>query len=638
MEDPAMRFRLRLLALAGLLLAVPVQAQNFSPMTVFTFSTLSQPKDVIDDPNVDGFSKNPDLRPNTASELNLYAFNPSKVEKSYTVEMTLGRGRPLTSRVTIPGEKWARVKFKPVAPAAPAPAAVPAPAAGSAPVAPADPVPPGVPVAIGKDGKFPITLRLLTGDLEPKPVQDKNGFDYGLEAKVSILQPKDYVTVTPKLTRPTQADQPTRILVEVAATTKLVGTASLKLGIPLQSVASKAVLRNGFYERTLTREATATALPKATLQGAVEAAGEIIRVQVGVDGVDRAFVYTTKAAGTSTDSNLITLQDPAVRVTTAIGPSIQESAQPAAAFPVRVETDSAPLGSKLELWLRPEGAGDSASENEIVQLGGPRNERLWVDPVGPDEGLLFTVKSTDWVHSIDMRPLRGKTEIVGVLRNSNGVEIARSVAFRLTVDTTAPDKIVFNRLPAKHIKGKPLPVRVTTSDPETTIQKVVFFLGKPGEDGKMPPEAPKIPAERQESLGLFVTNDWLGALPLPADKKGEIFITAQVTNQAGLTSLQTQKVELVDPPPPLGTIEGKVTLGERAQPKLSVKLADAEGKLKGTATTDDAGKFKFEKLPPGKYTVSAARPDSVSETKGTAEAIVEADKTAKANITLARPK
>ena len=632
--------RYRLAALLGLLVPLGVSAQEFSPTPVFTFSSLANPANEIEDPNVDGFTKNPDVRPNTATEYTLYAFNPSNVEKTYTVELSAGRATA-SAKVTIAKKTWAKVKLTKPAPVAP-PVAVPAPVpAATTPAVPpvaVEPPPPGGEVAVGKDGKFPITIRLL--DADGKAVKDADGKAYGLVAKVGILSPTEYVTVSPKLNQPANPGEPTSIAAEVTAKLKLVGTATLKLGIPLQTVTSKAVLRNGFYERTLTREPGTKDNEKitATLKGSVDGAGEAIRIQVGVDGVDRAFIYRPDPAGVSKDANMLPVKEPAVRVTTAVGPSIREATQPVPSYAVRLEVDNPSAGSKLELWLRPQGAGDSAADNEVIALGGPREERLWAEPAGPGEGVLFTVKSKDWVKLFDARPLRGTTEAVGVLRDSQGMEIAKSVAFRLTVDSTAPDRIIFGKLPVKHLKGKPLPLSVTTTDPETAISKVVFYLAQPGEDGKLPVDAVKVIAIHSEAANLKSTDEWLSVLPLPADKKGEIFITAQVTNQAGLITNQTQKVILVDPPLPMGTIEGKVMLGERAQPGLAITLKDADGKLKANVKTNELGKFKFENVPAGKYTVATSRKDSVSETVGSEDIVVENEKTAKSTISLARPK
>ena len=53
----------------------------------------------------------------------------------------------------------------------------------------------------------------------------------------------------------------------------------------------------------------------------------------------------------------------------------------------------------------------------------------------------------------------------------------------------------------------------------------------------------------------------------------------------------------------LATIQGTVTHGPLAQPKLRVTLTDGKGKIVGAAKTDDKGVFTFAGVPPGEYTL-----------------------------------
>src|SRR5262249_55315916 len=252
-------------------------------------------------------------------------------------------------------------------------------------------------------------------------------------------------------------------------------------------------------------------------------------------------------------------------------------------------------------------------------------EQMWVDPSGPtDGGVLVSSRSRDWVKSLDLQPLRGPHVVIAVMKQG-GKEIAKSEQpLLLTVDATGPVFIEFGKFPAKHVKGKPLPVLARATDPETDVAKAVFFLGKPTDDGKIPPDAVKVDGVRS----LTDPTAWTAELPLPPEKRGELTVGVVFFNRVGLSTLQVQKVELVDAPPPSGTIVGRVKVGEIPQSGAVVVLKNAEGKEIATAKSAEepppappgakpdpkpkpkVGEFKFENVPPGVYTVSAAKPSS----------------------------
>src|SRR5262249_41252554 len=158
-----------------------------------------------------------------------------------------------------------------------------------------------------------------------------------------------------------------------------------------------------------------------------------------------------------------------------------------------------------------------------------------------------------------------------------------------------------------------------------------FFLGKPLDDGKIPPDA--VLAEGKPLLDK--PGVWEAAIPLPAEKRGEAFIGVAFFNEVGLATTKTQRIELVDAPPPSGAIDGIVLIGDRPQPGLVVRLF-ADGKEKAVAMTDDKGKFKFENVPVGNYTVGSARPDSSYGFGGTAPVQVELERRAKVALNLTK--
>jgi hypothetical protein len=178
--------------------------------------------------------------------------------------------------------------------------------------------------------------------------------------------------------------------------------------------------------------------------------------------------------------------------------------------------------------------------------------------------------------------------------------------------------------------GKPIDITVQAIDDISGVKEANLFLGKP-KDGKPPAGAKLIPAK---SLNRDCTQ-WQAQIP-GQKEAGPIDVTAQVTNRVGLSSFVTTSITILDQAPSTGGgnsgIQGQLLEGNRPQPNLPVTLKDASGGVKGTATTDAQGKFQFDKLKPGKYTVSAVK-DS-SQRKGQADVEVQAGQSAEVSISL----
>jgi hypothetical protein len=612
---------LGLFVLTGLTAAA---ADDFSETPVFTFTAKGGPE-LVNDPDAElsKASGTLTLRPNNAGEFFLYAYNPEKGQpKKYIVEVKGGPGSSLNAsvEVSIPGKKWMRIRVPKPAPA-PAPAVVPA--AATAPAAPAEKLPPGSELANGSNS-FGFTLRLLNPDRTP--AMDADGKPYGRKVDVIVQKPDDYVA--PPKGKISSKGSLTQVTATVDGKPDFTGTANLTLDFPPQASLKNAILREGIYKRTLTKEGDAT--PKATLSGAVENAVDTLRILVGIDGFNRAFIYEPALAGDTANADLIRVQKPAVRILPAVGFNRGAETQPVAAFPVIVETDNDPAGSTLELWIRKQGDGNDPARNEVVKLGGPRDERVWVDVAGPvDAGFLISSISKDWLKNLDLRSFRGKCEVVAVLKNKQlQGGMIESSPFLLTIDANIPERLEFVKFPEKHIKGTPLPVAVTGVDLDTRVEKVFFILGKPGDDGKFAPDAAKVEGEPVLDKNKVPTGAFKALLPLP-EKRGVMFVSAVMVDSVGLSVVKTQTVELVDAPPPTGTINGTVSIGERRQPGIKVLLLNAEGKEKAAAVTNEYGRYKFEKVPVGDYVLFAEKPDSSYGSEGKVAVQVKADATAK---------
>jgi hypothetical protein len=434
------------------------------------------------------------------------------------------------------------------------------------------------------------------------------------------------------------------VTARVKAKAAFVGEAPVTLSFPPELPQLGAVIREGFYARTLTRPTDKAAVPATILDGALENAPANFRVFVGVDGYDRAFIFQPSPKG-GLEGDLNRYEEAGVRVYPAAKFAARTATAPVAAFPVRVEADNPPVGATLELRLRPARipgpppAGEAAKDellrrSEVVKLGGARDEQVWLDPSGPgDGGLLVTRRSRDWVWPLDLRAVRGTHEVVAVL-SEGGREVTVSAPLVVTVDDTPPENVVFGPFPAKLLKDQPLPVSAAATDRETGVVKATFFVGGQLDDGTFPAGAVTVAGVRSEKDATV----WVADLPVPAGTRGDVVVGVVFTNQVGLATTRTARVrvQLILPPPPRGRVEGRVLLGDRPQPDSPVTLLGADGTAKATATTDPTGKFRFEQVPPGGYSVASTKPDPTTGFTGSAPVQVRAGETAKATVSLAR--
>jgi len=631
-EGLAMRSTASRLALFAALVAfgspAPAQAPKLSDDVVFTFIADAGAKDVLDALPKDN-NPNIVMRPNDGGEFHLYVKNPAKALKTYTVELNAEPKGTISARieVKIPGDKWMRVRIpkpaaEPVVPAVP----VAAPATATPP-APKVELPSGQELIRSTDG-FRFVLRLMVKDDDGAlaPVKGTDGADLGRVCTVTLAKPSVYLDVAkPILVAP--KDKPAQIRVPAKAIVgKASGDATVLLSFPPTLNAPGLMLREGVYRRAISLDGGPNA--SVVLLGSVQKYGNKFRAEVSIDGIARAFIYTSEPKGEVTDE-LQKFDTQVVRILS--GKSVT---RPTAAFPIKLEVDNAPDNANLEVRVRQVGADDTDANKEVLPLKGSRQERVWIDLAGKvDGGFAIANRSVDWIVPLDLSERRGRLEVVCALAGST----IKSDPFIITVDATAPEDVKFLKLPAQHIKGTPLPVTAALQDLDTKVVKAIFFLGELQEDGKLP-DGPKVAGARaiDPKTKLPSPVNWIGLMSLPPEKRGEITIGVAVTDEVGNTTTETQKVELIDPPAPNGTIIGKVVIGERAQPGLTVTLADGEGKPKGETKTDAFGKFKFEKVAPGAYTLKTIKTDVTLGLTGTAAAQVENGKTVKPEIFLKR--
>jgi hypothetical protein len=147
---------------------------------------------------------------------------------------------------------------------------------------------------------------------------------------------------------------------------------------------------------------------------------------------------------------------------------------------------------------------------------------------------------------------------------------------------------------------------------------VVFFVGKLGPDGKVPPNTQLTPGKLTDAeKGV-----WSADLDAPTDQKGKFDVTVQFVNGAGLVTTDTVKIELVDrgkdggPDGAAASIQGKLIDGT-GRPQgagILVELRDDKGAVKDTTKTNEKSEYLFANVMPGTYTVVGVR--TANNTKG----------------------
>lgn len=585
------------------------------------------------------------VRPNVVQEVFVFVQNPIGDPKTLTVQLRDANGKAILAqgKVELKANEQKRVKLEKIAPPPPPKVAaikdaVPKEPARSA--APAVEPPPGVELKVA-GSKFEFQLWLLDGD----KVLDKE------TRTISILvtQPgsKDFPIEMPQANRVIVANSH-EINVPITANDKLRGGPTLvELIVPPQD-SLNAGLRSGVYRRQIRPGQKEALLHASDLP--FRGDDKNIRFYLNVDGLPRAFVFRTDLKPNSNTIDADTAPHVSVLPVSAerfVTPkSVRKDApkysvKPSEKTPVRIEVDNAPADATVELRFdhRDKGTFEGA---DVIVVGSARDERVFVDFQSEDGGIQVRYLVGDRIHLLDTRSLRGTFGVQAVMRwkeKKEDKEVKNH--FYLVLDDTAPENGHFVQLPNRHVKGTLLTLKARADEPETSIRQAVFFVGEPAPDGKLP----DVTAKGSLDKGVYFAK-----LPIP-DKTGEIVVGVQFVNETGVTATETQKIELVDPPPPSGTIVGAVELGGRGQPGIVVSLRDGEGKEKGSAITENEddnkpdtpkdkrkvnGKFRFDNVPPGTYRLVTAKPDSGVGTKGDAPAQVQIGKETKVTITLSR--
>jgi Carboxypeptidase regulatory-like domain len=584
------------------------------------------------------------VRPSVPETRYVFVRNPVGNQASYTVEMRDASNGALLATGSLKNMKandTLRVKLEKAPPPAPKTAAPAAPAPTPAPERPQ-----GLELK-GKDGNFKFVLRLLDdkGDLvmvDRKPAESP--------ILVIYRNPRDYFGI-PTI-RISKKDGAARVDVEITSKADFRGPpATVELVIPPQASVRFDALRGGTSRRTVADKNQSVRLLSDQLP-LIDGQERSVRFDINIDGYARVFKYEANFSilnGTTEMLQFDRMPSVTVLPVGADRAVRRISAKAADKTPVRIQVDNAPINSRLALRFDRDQNRQFSGGDELIVIGNPREEHVFVEPSGENDAILFTYRVTDHTYFLDTRSMRGPFELQGVLldqkddakiirsQEGNGQDVVFSVD--LILDDTAPEGLQFAKLPAKHVKGTPLQVQAFADEPETSVIQAIFFVGKPV-DGKLPDT--KVEGELIDRK----KNQFVGRVPIP-DKQGVIEVGVQFTNEVGLSSIVTRKIafvgrdpgpntdpgihiiELIDPPPPGGRIAGII---ERGGAGIEIWLRDGDGNENGPRQTGEQGTFQFDDLPPGIYRLYTRKPGAAAKSDATFQ--VQSNKETKITINL----
>jgi hypothetical protein len=543
------------------------------------------------------------LRPNLEQDLHFFVTNPTNQLGKFKVSVS-----GVDAEVSVAAGKTEPVSFAkpaPPPPPAPAPGAAPPAADAKTPWVDLKDSPPSLDIRFSEvggadlvSGKFPISLARATSYLEtPKVNYDAKGG--GL------------------------------LTVEVAAKANFVGKPCIvQLILPDMIVQGRPRPLSRDYDL---RGVIGKPSDKVTLFAKILKVGppQKPEIHLAVDGDANAFIFDTefKLDGPVQPRS----ESESYRI------PVPRYAPAGEKFPVRVEVNNAPPGQDLELAFGIDRDG-AFEKKQVHKLTGSRDLKARISPTGANGALLIQVEGKDWVKDVDIGGVQGERILrVRPLKFANDATVPEGKEGKavITFDGTPPEDVQFVDPPANALQGAFVPFKATGKDDDSLIQEVVFFLGKPPADGKIPPTLDTYKATKDSK------DSWSANVPMPTDKKGPTLVSVLFFNGAGLSTPASATVVVLDPaapkpPPAPGKIEGTLLEGTsddlRPQPKLDVVLLDEKGVEKGKAKTDAKGKFVFDNVEPGKYKITAV--STASRSKAEQSVLVKSGATVKVEAKL----
>jgi hypothetical protein len=511
------------------------------------------------------------VRPNgTMQPYQLLLGNPTPRERKVVVRLA-GLNRE-TDVISIPSGKTALLAF----PSPPLPPAPPAPPGQPVPVAPDQGI-------IVKDEEF--VLQLFDPTDRDKPRQT-------IRIPVVVANPADYLRVTNPLFQPAAGSRANRLSVTVVpGDIPPGGPCNVRLGFPPDRNPG-LVIRDGSLTGPVERAGPPLTLYTDNLALATPAGGDAW-VTIGADGVERVLTFFAPLPSLGESVRLTPQSMPRVQV------KVDPVATGTAPLPVTLEVDNAPPGATLQFVIgtaRDDQSPVAADLTMAIPTAKEIAARLKFDPKG--ETLLISGSIKDHEPRLPVELLVGKRVLEARLLDRGGKELTSHRA-SVTFDGTAPRNVHFIDLPPRARKDQPLAVRAACDPTVSGIKEVKFFLGAPQKNA-LPQNPPPIAGKLLDAA----TNQWRAVLPVEG-QKGIVTVGVRFTTSAGLSTIETQEVELVDAAeldkPRPGQIAGKLIESKIPQPGAVVFLYDDKGNARAKTTTRPDGSFDFKELVPGPY-------------------------------------
>jgi hypothetical protein len=416
-----------------------------------------------------------------------------------------------------------------------------------------------------------------------------------------IVPAQQYVELIGGVFRPARAGGNSSLEISLAGRQVPLGPAcEVSLQLTPESTSGFLGSGGGQTENTLKPNGQATTLQIEGLRFSPATESDPKQFWVGVDANPRAIGLVCNFPTSGTPVFVEQANSPQIQIA---GPELIKS------------------GGKLEITLDVSGV-QAESSHVLINFGKPTSSGLATDfsttkragrnisfaaAAGGKEGtLLLSASEENWQIDLPTDGVRGTRYVEAILYDDNDTELART-RHRVIVDGTPPVQVRWLSPAYLAAAGKPLDLSVMGLDPESGIADVTFFVGEPAGD-KIPEGADLIQATSSLQGGATI---WQGKLTMPK-RLGTTTISAAVTNGVGLTTFIPHRLEVVETVPPSpAMIRGNVTEASRPQPGLPVDLylgpKTKQSKPMDSTQTDAVGRYQFQGLPAGSYTVSVEK-------------------------------
>ncbi len=343
------------------------------------------------------------------------------------------------------------------------------------------------------------------------------------------------------------------------------------------------------------------------------------RVYLNVNGYDRAFTYQATLKDTGA------LQE--ITFDNQVGARLRAPryALPSDKFKIGLEMDGGLDVGQLEVGLDRTGKRD-LERFQVRKLPGLRRQKVHLS-IGPAGELVWQSDVRDWQPEFDTTDVFGPVTFqVRVLSGGKGIDLVPTPGKRagetylqadpdlpgrlfaqVILDNSPPENVKFVNLKTEWAKGKAFPVQARADSRDkgrlAPIVKAVFFQGKTPANGKVKEDAVLALGELDAASGLWKAE-------IPATDKESLELNVQLATATGMEATPARPTMIffhAAGSAKWATVKGSVVYGDLRQPEVTVTLGDANGKVKGTAKTDDKGAFAFEKVVPGSYYVTASK-------------------------------